>query len=100
MQIVIDIPSKYYEYCKNQEDVVEIELAIKNGVVLPEHHGRLIDADALGTQVIKDVCHNCERRKSNGVIQYGIGDLPCRACETDDMFAFLDNAPTVLEGVE
>lgn len=46
MQIVIDIPDTYYEYCKAQEDAIEIQLAVKNGTPLPKH-GRLIDADEL-----------------------------------------------------
>lgn len=47
MQIVIDIPECFYEYCKAQEDAIEIQLAVKKGTPLPKGHGRLIDADAL-----------------------------------------------------
>ena len=47
MQIVIDIPECFYEYCKAQEDATEIQLAVKNGVPLPKGHGNLIDADAV-----------------------------------------------------
>lgn len=47
MQIVIDIPEVFYEYCKAQTDATEIQLAIANGTSLPKGHGRLIDADKL-----------------------------------------------------
>jgi hypothetical protein len=53
MQVVIDIPETYYEYCKAQEDAVEIQLAIKKGTPLPKGHGRLIDKDALGEKLHK-----------------------------------------------
>ena len=43
MQVVIDIPETYYEYCKKLEDAIEIQLAVKNGTPLPKGHGRLID---------------------------------------------------------
>ena len=43
MQIVIDIPEEFYEYCKSQEDAIEIQLAVKNGTPLPKGHKRLIE---------------------------------------------------------
>jgi hypothetical protein len=55
MQVVIDIPETYYEYCKAQEDAVEIQLAIKKGTPLPKGHGRLIDADAINLKDISPV---------------------------------------------
>ena len=53
MQIVIEIPKDEYEIfssCTEREKVNELsyyELIIANGTPLPEHHGRLIDADTL-----------------------------------------------------
>lgn len=52
MQIVIDIlPEEYEAICKVDSVVnvipFRIAQAIKNGTVLPENHGRLIDLDAL-----------------------------------------------------
>ena len=47
MQIVIDIPECFYEYCKTQTDAIEIQLAVANGIPLPKGHGRLIDADEI-----------------------------------------------------
>ena len=57
MQIVIDIPEETYDYFKdghtrNEKGWVEhsstvIDALICNSIKLPEHHGRLIDADAL-----------------------------------------------------
>lgn len=51
MQIVIDISEVFYEYCKAQEDAIEIQLAVKNGTPLPEHYGRLGDLDKLYTEM-------------------------------------------------
>jgi len=48
MQIVIDIPKEEYEYLKaHHSHEVFYGDAIANGTPLPEHHGRLIDADTL-----------------------------------------------------
>ena len=51
MQIVIDIPKEDYIKISNSNpnyaDDFNLYYAIKNGTVLPEKHGRLIDADAL-----------------------------------------------------
>jgi hypothetical protein len=55
MQVVIDIPETYYEYCKKLEDAIEIQLAVKNGTPLPKRHGRLIDADAINLKDISPV---------------------------------------------
>lgn len=60
MQIVIDIPECFYEYCKAQEDAVEVQLAIKNGTPLPKNHGRLIDASQLYTVTSYDADDNHE----------------------------------------
>lgn len=56
MQIVIDIPRNYYDELQNFPDEdLHIEAAIKHGKPLPEHHGRLIDADKLREEMEKDV---------------------------------------------
>lgn len=52
MQIVIDIlPEEYEAICKvgSVVDVIPFRIAqvIKDGTILPENHGRLIDLDAL-----------------------------------------------------
>lgn len=51
MQIVIDIPDWVYKHIvKGNEEAPDENIsidAIKNGTVLPENHGRLIDLDAL-----------------------------------------------------
>ncbi len=51
MKIVIDISEEEYELVRhgNKSYTTELELmnAVANGIPLPEHHGRLIDADAL-----------------------------------------------------
>jgi hypothetical protein len=51
MQIVIDIPEQLIELAQKElimgGDMPTIANAISNGVVLPNGHGRLVDADAL-----------------------------------------------------
>lgn len=59
---------------------------------------RLIDADALVDVLFERLCADCDRRKGikNGKwrIIYNVGDAPCRACEVDDVKAYLEDAPT------
>ena len=50
IELVIKIPEGVMEYIKNNDCLAvsyidEVAKAIKNGTPLPEHHGRLIDAD-------------------------------------------------------
>ena len=47
IELVIRIPKVFYEYCKAEEDAIEVHLAIKNGTVLPKGHGALKDTDKL-----------------------------------------------------
>lgn len=55
MQIVIDIDEKYYtdikksDHCGNYSVLYALD-AIRNGILLPKGHGRLIDADNLLNQ--------------------------------------------------
>lgn len=60
---------------------------------------RLIDADAMTSKIKKQYCEDCDRRKgeNNGkrYMVYEIGDAPCRACSIDDIYADLDDAPTI-----
>lgn len=59
---------------------------------------RLIDADALIDDLMERYCKECDKRKGikNGKyrIIYEIGEVPCRACEVDDVIAELEEAPT------
>ena len=43
IELVIKVSECFYEYCKAQEDAIEIQLAVANGIPLPKGHGRLID---------------------------------------------------------
>lgn len=47
MQVLINITPETYDYWKEHSHEYVLAEAIKNGVVLPETHGRLIDADEL-----------------------------------------------------
>ena len=82
MEIVIDINEHIYEQIMadskvyvldNEIDRILIENAIYNGTPLPEHHGRLIDADAI---------QKCQ------IDNYG------------QELKIIDNAPTIIEGSE
>ena len=97
MKIVIDIPEEIYDFVQNTsfvEDertlfkqsnaerqktllIFDIMDAIRNGELLPEHHGRLIDADALQAEMEKDVR---------------------RAMSFVDLKDFVWLAPTIIEG--
>ena len=60
---------------------------------------RLIDADALIAETMKNRCADCDRRK--GIKQgkmtfvYDFGEVPCRACDVGDMIDTLDETPTI-----
>ena len=87
MRVVIEIPKGLYEHVKKHKDIFtygineeKIGEIIANGTVLPDHHGRLIDVDALNEQVIPAI-------KKDGVIYVKLLAL-------QDL---IDDAPTILE---
>ena len=51
MKLIIDIPEKIIETlkidCLDFEAIHEVEMAIKDGTVLPKGHGDLIDRDTI-----------------------------------------------------
>ena len=72
MQIVIEIPETQYEYLAKiaiagKEPLGYFERVIMRGTPLPEHHGRLIDAD----YVINHICESkeCYKEKEDAVWQ-------------------------------
>ena len=76
MQIVIDIPKEAYEIIKKDtESEMYIIQVIKQGIPLPENHGRLIDADAEIEAIKKYACKHCE----------SYDGIKCRACWADDL---------------
>lgn len=99
MEVVIDIPEEIYEFVQNTSFVedestlfkqtnaerrktlylFDIIDAIRNGTPLPEHHGRLIDADDIRVIELEDSLH---------VIRHEKGD---------DVDVYTD-APTIIEG--
>lgn len=79
MQIVIDIHEKDYQSIKNGHISFSMLDAIMKGKPLPEHHGRLIDADKLN---IYDVS------PADGFVVMGV-------TEED-----INLAPTIIEGSE
>lgn len=89
MQIVIDIPQNVYDImqftkCVVQGDRSIVNKAIFNGVVLPEHHGKLKDYGYI-IDAIDDWYNSCEHRRINGI---------------DYLRKRIDDIPTVLEGVK
>ena len=87
MKIIIDVPERYYNFCKecvaNRTDTVGQHI-IALGTPLPEH-GRLIDADAL-TKRLEDMANlawNIRVGSSTGL---------------EDAIDVIDDAPTVIEG--
>lgn len=72
MKLIIDIPEVFYEYCKAQEDAIEIQLAVKNGTPLDDlraelgrcktwHEMQLSERDIKGKLMISDIfCHIIE----------------------------------------
>lgn len=46
MQVVIEIDKNTYDFfCKNP--ISSLEIALKNGIIIPSEHGDLIDRDKL-----------------------------------------------------
>ena len=86
IELVIKIPEDTYTHLCNGGNVgasLLIENAIKNGTELPEHHERLIDADALKDAYIYECITECER---------------CEHCSKDGRGCeLLLNEPTILE---
>ena len=59
MEIVITLPDGYAEILPNVQNgsiaSKKILGAVKGGIVLPKHHGRLIDADVLEREMINGI---------------------------------------------
>ena len=56
MEIVIDIEQELYEEILSRKySKTRLEKAVANGTPLPEHHGRLIDADAIPRHLVRDM---------------------------------------------
>ena len=93
MQIVIDICEYTYKgILKGKEvdiDETEVINAVKNGVVLPKGHGRMIDADAF----IKAECSQCDGN-------CGVCDCDCLNCKSEYRCEFIkdiDSADVIIE---
>lgn len=70
------------------DDRRAIETAIRNGTPLPEHHGRLIDADALEQEMI------IAEGKAEGNCDYYMSDTIDRAKE------YIIDAETIIPATE
>ena len=75
-KIVIEIPGYVYQNIRNMSGKGTLfEEAIKNGTPLPEHHGRLVDADLIEQEMI------IAEGKAEGSCHYYISDVIDRAKE-------------------
>ena len=91
MQIVIDIDENVFTRLFDNDDEYVADMrracvAIRKGILLPQGHGRLVDADA----VYKDICDSIEEMTNIGIAvdgQYLWEKL------NDALF----NAPTIIE---
>ena len=83
MQIVIEITDRMYEAIKQDHVPIDIGRFIRNGTPLPKGHGRLIDADELVKNIVKEYGVN------------NIHELP----QDIKMFydKFINSAPTILD---
>ena len=92
MKMVIEIPEetfKYYVTLANKgEQIGNLERIVLNGTLLPEHHGRLIDADKVLDDITKKnpafVSENEKRKRYARLVYYWA----------------VKNAPTIIEGSE
>ena len=79
MQIVIEIPEEMYDWLNtgfpDEDDAKKLWQVVKNGMVLPKGHGRLIDFDEI----------NFDRSDFETYNDYSF------------MFDLLDDAPIILE---
>ena len=101
MQIVIDIDEAVYKECMPYKDTPiisnlancnsEIIHAIANGIPLPKGHGRLIDADALVSEI-----KNLKKSpwyKDNTNLSY----LPRKEAVEIIEIIIIEDAPTIIE---
>jgi hypothetical protein len=87
IEIVIKIPKEDYERMKEKSMFGRVDIwknAIKNGTPLPEHHGRLIDADE-AIKILKSL-GNRDYRREKGTIQYA-----------EKMLSYYGYTPTIIE---
>lgn len=94
MQIVIEISEHLYKCLQKRIELnvsSEVDRIIANGVPLPEHHGRLIDANYL-----KDVTllHNWHGNDRN-IVPYS--DRRGYRLRDNEVLTALINAPTIIE---
>lgn len=89
MKIVIKIPDKLYEYIVKGKDLSEeqndeMALAIADGMLLPEHHGRLIDIDKIDDDRMES---------DNPIIELTTNREYIEAVSLD----YLNSLPTIIE---
>lgn len=67
VKVVIEISKVFYEYCKEQEDAIEVQLAIKNGILLPKGHGEIVDIRPLMRGLYEEMCTGGETYTTSDV---------------------------------
>ena len=95
MKIVIKIPEDVYTRLFDKgiqdneiatDDICEMARALRLGTPLPEHHGRLIDADELKSMSYEVLVDTDNPNRSDGL-------SACNGLVEDD----IDLAPTIIE---
>ena len=98
MRVVIEISEHTYNSCCALADIdgSPILKAIKNGTVLPEQHGRLIDADFVNNKLREH--HDFYLSAYDNDFKHMPIDVKARCDEIIESIAEIVNAPTILEG--
>lgn len=99
MKIVIDIPDGIYQDIESRDWKNTIWARdslmryIHEGVVLPKHHGRLIDVDRLKEYINEcECCNNCPKESLRCTDECTLPDYL-----TDDIERVLDAQSTIIE---
>jgi hypothetical protein len=84
MKLIVDIPDEIYKkYMDDRTHVTDVLHAVRNGTQLPEHHGDLVDRDAIEVLRIGNI-----KREYDKGFDAGVSCMVNRIHET----------PTIIEG--
>ena len=92
MQIVIDIDKDQYEMVKQYRGSYDFGYAIANGIVLPENHGRLIDADVFETSLMNARSYYLGEKADDFDLRFAAG--------LKSAVERLVDEPTIIEGTK
>lgn len=89
MKLVIDIPDWYYNELQEFKHPNFVDKAISDGIILPKHHGDLVDRDAINDRFygIWKELESCSNKPSHKEL-------------LDKWSMCMDTAPTIIEADE